>query len=60
MKDFDEYEPNDEELKEIEDLLNKEEEDQDRPFTDTNDRILFEYKDESMWKGWLALHGIRW
>jgi len=60
----DNYEPSEEELRELNEILNKEEEQKEflQEFRDVKvkNRIFFTYSTESHWAGWLRIHGIKW
>lgn len=60
---YESYEPTPEELKEIEELINAEEEKEEAleelRFRVKN-RIFIHYSSETHWEGWLRIHGIRW
>ena len=68
--DYDDYydnmEPSEEDLIELEKILQEEEEDKQRKYNGINElhkpknRVFHEYSDEEIWIGWLRLHGIRW
>lgn len=72
MLEDDYYEPTDEELAEIEEIIRQEEEKEwgaspkfgkfikreEEP--KTKNRLLYEFKSESHWSGWLKIHGITW
>ena len=66
-EDMDEsYEPSEEELKEIEDLINKDAEEEakegcgDCGTCKPKNRIKYLFNSESHWIGWLKIHGIKW
>lgn len=72
MLDEDHYEPSEEELREIEDMI-REDEEKDleeynkfnkfikrEPEPKTRNRLIYEFKTESHWEGWLKIHGIKW
>lgn len=59
----DNYEPTPEEMKEIEDLINQEEErhEAEEEFRGRiKNRIFFQYGSQTHWEGWLKIHGIKW
>jgi len=57
-----EEEPNDEELREIEELLNKEDEDGIKEWIEdiSNTRIYYQYDDMNSFIAWLKENGIGW
>jgi len=54
--ELDDYEPSEEELKEIEEILKYDTED----FTPLKNRIFWEYDDFKAFIRWLKKHGIVW
>lgn len=54
------YEPDEEEKREIEELLNNEDKlrDNNRPLV--KNRLTFVFNSESHWAGWLKVNGIKW
>jgi len=63
----DQYEPNEEEIKEIEELLQKmeeeeeeEDEQEDVMSNALSKRIYYHYESFTIFKNWLSKNGIRW
>ena len=57
MYELDEpYEPSEEEQKEINEILNKEE----FKRSPKSNRIIYYFNSEDHWIGWLKTHGIKW
>ena len=59
---YERYEPSDEELREIEELLNRNDEIAEHYEEEVKpkNRIMYTYDDEDIWRGWLHIHGIKW
>lgn len=51
------YEPSEEEKREIEDMLNQEDEIRE---SKPRNRLTFIFENESHWEGWLKVNGIKW
>jgi hypothetical protein len=63
---YDNMEPSEEDLIELERIL--QEESEAKEYKDNNinsllkhkNRVFHEYSGEDVWRGWLKLHGMRW
>lgn len=49
------YEPDENEMREIEEIINKEEQK-----IVCKNRLFFNFNTEDHWVGWLRIHGIKW